>query len=56
MLFRSFSTAAIASFSAGAIQHWLGWQAVNAVVALPVLVGFTAAVWLRTRQGHARAV
>ena len=53
--FLVFSTAALASFSAGAIQHWLGWQAVNAVVALPVLVGFTAAVWLRTRQGHARA-
>jgi len=44
--FMVFTMVALASFSSGALQHLVGWQAVNAAVALPMLVAFAAAAWL----------
>ena len=44
--FLVFSMVAAASFSSGALQHIVGWQAVNAAVALPMLIAFAGAAWL----------
>ncbi len=44
--FSVFSMVAVAGFSSGALQHAIGWQAVNAAVALPMLIAFAAAAWL----------
>ncbi|MBT6109541.1 MAG: MFS transporter, partial [Rhodospirillales bacterium] len=48
--FLVFSTAAIASFSSGALQSLLGWNAVNLAVIAPALIVFCVAFWLRTRR------
>jgi MFS family permease len=48
--FLVFSTTAVTSFTSGAVQNLLGWQAVSAVSAPPVLVALAAILWLRTRQ------
>lgn len=50
--FLIFATVALASFSAGAMQHWIGWAAVNAGMALPILVAFAVVVWLRLVRGR----
>lgn len=44
--FLVFATVGSASFSSGALQHSLGWQAVNLAIALPVLIAFGAVVAL----------
>lgn len=41
-----FSTVAAASLSAGALQHLLGWQAVNLGAIAPLLVIIASLVWL----------
>lgn len=46
-----FGTSAVASFSSGALQHLLGWDAVNLAVIAPALIVFVAAFWLH-RQRH----
>jgi MFS family permease len=48
--FMVFTTAAIASFSSGALQNVLGWTAVNLAVIAPALIIFCVAFWLRTRR------
>lgn len=55
--FLVFSTVALASFAAGAIQHRVGWAAVNAAVALPLVLAFAAVavVWLRLHPERPRA-
>jgi MFS family permease len=40
------STVTISSFASGALQHALGWTAVNLGIVVPVLIAFGAAVWL----------
>ncbi|MBI5164081.1 MAG: MFS transporter [Magnetospirillum sp.] len=40
-----FGTTAITSFASGAVQTALGWQAVNALSALPVLLVLAALLW-----------
>jgi len=52
--FMVFGTSAAASFSSGALQNLIGWQAVNLAVIAPALIVFAAALWLR-RERHARA-
>ncbi len=51
--FTVFSVAAISSFSAGALLHWLGWELVN-IAALPVLLlALLTQTWLWLyRQQH----
>lgn len=44
---------ALASFSAGALQHRLGWAAVNLGVLPLLLVSLLATLWLGWRQGRA---
>ena len=54
--FLMFSMVALAGFSSGALQHAVGWHAVNAAVALPMLIAFAAATWLlRVRRWAAAA-
>lgn len=53
--FMVFTTAAIASFSSGALQNLVGWTAVNLAVIPPALVVFCVAFWLRSRR-HSPAV
>jgi len=48
--FLIFSTVAVASLSAGALQGSLGWRAVNLGVLPMVLVILAALVWLRGRD------
>ncbi len=48
--FLVFTTAAIASFSSGALQNLVGWTAVNLAVIPPALIVFCVAFWLRTRR------
>lgn len=48
--FLVFGSLAAASFSAGALQNAIGWDAVNAAIALPVLIAFSAAAWLRVKR------
>jgi len=52
--FMVFGTSAAASFSSGALQNLLGWEAVNLAIIAPALIVFAAAFWLR-RQRHACA-
>jgi MFS family permease len=52
--FLVFTVVALASFSAGAIQHWVGWAAVNAAVALPLLIALAATAWLRAHPKRPR--
>ncbi|MGE5504133.1 MAG: MFS transporter [Actinomycetota bacterium] len=44
-----FTTTATTSFASGAVQNTLGWQAVNALSAVPVLLVLAAVVWLGAR-------
>lgn len=44
--FLVFGTVAAMSFSSGAIQNAMGWAWVNGVVAVPMLMAFSAVVWL----------
>ncbi len=44
--FMVFVGVSISSFSSGALQHTLGWMAVNLGVVAPILAVFAAAVWL----------
>ena len=53
--FLVFGTVATASFSSGALQNMIGWQAVNAAIALPVLVAFAGALWLRGQRRKSAA-
>jgi MFS family permease len=54
--FLVFTMVAAASFSSGALEHMVGWQAVNAAVALPMLIAFAGAAWLlRARRQGAQA-
>lgn len=45
--FMVFGTSAVASFSSGALQNLIGWEAVNLAIAAPALIVFMAALWLR---------
>lgn len=45
-----FSTVAAASLSAGALQHLLGWKAVNLGAILPLLLILVSLFWLATRK------
>ena len=45
-----FATVAGAAFSSGILHNALGWQAVNLGVVLPILIAFSAALWLRLRR------
>ena len=47
--FLVFGCAAIASFSAGAVQNLLGWTAVNVIAALPILLALGAVSVLLSR-------
>lgn len=51
--FLVFGTNAFASLSAGAIYHRMGWEAVNYVVVLPLLLVFATAFWLRMKRKFA---
>jgi len=54
-----FSCAAIASFSAGALSHWLGWQRVNYAVIPLIVITVIAHGWLwrvRLRQVAAATI
>jgi predicted MFS family arabinose efflux permease len=42
-----FTTTACTSFASGAVQNALGWQAVNALCAVPVVMALAAVLWLR---------
>ncbi|CCQ74293.1 MFS transporter [Magnetospira sp. QH-2] len=44
--FTVFTMVALASFSSGALQNLIGWEAVNAAASLPILIAFAAVVWL----------
>ncbi|GAB6053317.1 MFS transporter [Magnetospira thiophila] len=44
--FSVFGMVALASFSSGALQNMIGWQAVNAAASLPILIAFAAVLWL----------
>ena len=44
--FLVFVGVSISSFTSGAVQHALGWTAVNLGVVLPILAVFAAVVWL----------
>ena len=48
--FLVFGTSAVASFSSGALQNLIGWQAVNLAVAVPAVVVIIAALWLRRQR------
>ena len=45
-----FSTVALASLSSGALQHLVGWNAVNLGVVPALVVAATALFWLRQHQ------
>ena len=45
--FLVFGLVSVGSLAAGAIQNFLGWNAVTLTVILPVLIAFLAALWLR---------
>lgn len=44
-----FSTVAVASLSSGALQHWIGWDAVNLAVVLPLVAALGLTLWLQRR-------
>lgn len=54
--FLVFLAVSISSFSSGALQHALGWQAVNFGILLPVLAAFLGASWLLLRRRHAKGL
>jgi len=41
------STTTLAAFSSGALQHTVGWAAVNAGIAIPMTLVFTAVIWYK---------
>lgn len=45
-----FSTTAMTSFASGAVQNSMGWQAVNTLSLIPVLLAFAMVVWLARRR------
>jgi MFS family permease len=53
--FLVFGMVTIASFSSGALHHFLGWNAVNLGVVAPVLLVSSAIVWLLARRRPATA-
>jgi len=53
--FLVFSTTAVTSFASGAVQSALGWQAVNALSLIPVILAFCAVLWLGRRRRMAAA-
>ena len=53
--FPVFTFVAIASFSSGAIQHLWGWDWINKVLLIPMLIVLTATVWLRLDNRRAAA-
>ena len=48
--FMVFGAAALASFSSGALQNLLGWDAVNMAIAVPAVFVFVMTFWLRKRR------
>lgn len=50
--FMVFGASALASFSSGALQNLVGWDAVNLAIIVPAVFVFLVAYWLR-RQRHA---
>jgi MFS family permease len=50
--FLVFSTVSAASFSSGALQAKVGWEAVNMTLAVPMFVVFVGAIWYK--MGHPR--
>lgn len=48
-----FAGISIATFASGALQNSFGWQAVNAVIALPLLLALIAVLGARRRPGIA---
>jgi MFS family permease len=54
--FTVFGVVTVASFSAGVLQDLIGWSAVNAAIALPVLLAFSAAVWLRVVETRRKSL
>jgi len=46
-----FSLVAAASLSSGVLQDTVGWAAVNAAIALPMMIAFTLTVWFKVAQG-----
>ncbi len=53
--FAVFTTVTLASLSAGALQHLLGWQSVNLGVILPLLIALGAGVWYGRHAAPATA-
>jgi MFS family permease len=51
-----FSTTALASFSAGALQFHFGWQAVNYAVAPMIALAWLALLWLERVRRRAAAI
>jgi len=49
--FLVFSLVAAASLSSGVLQHTVGWAAVNAAIALPMMIAFTLTVWFKVAHG-----
>ena len=49
----TFGTAALASLFSGLLHHWIGWQAVNLSMILPVLAVMLSFFWLKRRDAHA---
>lgn len=45
--FMVLSTTTIAAFSSGALQHSIGWAAVNAGIAIPMTLVFGAVIWYK---------
>ncbi|MFA7430502.1 MAG: MFS transporter [Rhodospirillaceae bacterium] len=52
--FLVFTTVAASSFLSGAVQDAAGWDAINAAMSIPVLLGFAAVVWLMARERKER--
>lgn len=48
-----FASIAVATFASGALQNTLGWTAVNAIIAVPLVLSLMALLGLR-RENHAK--
>ena len=48
--FLVFATTTVSSFSSGALQYALGWEAVNLGAVLPMIAVLAAALWLATER------
>ena len=51
--FLVFGTTAATSFASGAVQTALGWQAVNALSAVPIIIALAAVLWLARQRASA---